>query len=360
MVDEISKSKAFVVMPFDKEFDDIYEQFIREALIEAGFDVFRADDLLNRENILKDIVNSIVSSDLIIAELTGANPNVFYELGIAHGLNKPTILVTQAIEDIPFDLRPYRILLYDVHFTKIQDAKKKLLNLAKRTLKGEISFGNPLVDFNVSNYPLAKTTHLLERAKVDRNAEANDRGILDYLIDADKGFNDIIGITLEITDATNHIRKSTVRFNEKLEEVATEKSKGMYSYIRNLSKSFAKELVDFSQLLAQQNDRYFKANIDVENVLEFIINFQEITDVSERKRLRDFVQELEKLEKEAVGAKESYSKLAGTIEDQPKFEKHLNRARASASHEIRRLVENIEHTIASIRRAREIGKDKLK
>ena len=102
------KCTAFVIMAFDKEFDAIYSDLIKPSLEKIGYEVKRADSLLSQQNILKDIVREIASADLIIAELTSLNPNVFYELGIAHALRKPTILLTQSIEELPFDLRSFR------------------------------------------------------------------------------------------------------------------------------------------------------------------------------------------------------------------------------------------------------------
>ena len=100
---------AFVIMPFDDEFDSAYELFIKEALEGAGFETRRADELVNHRNILQDVIAGIESADLVVADLTGANPNVFYELGVAHSLERPTILLTQSVDDPPFDLRSYRV-----------------------------------------------------------------------------------------------------------------------------------------------------------------------------------------------------------------------------------------------------------
>src|SRR5436305_7965208 len=84
---------AFVIMPFASEFDEVYRLFISDALNAAGYKVLRADNLLSHRSILQDIIGAIASSNLIIADLTGANPNVFYELGIAHALCKPVIIL---------------------------------------------------------------------------------------------------------------------------------------------------------------------------------------------------------------------------------------------------------------------------
>ena len=91
-------------MPFDKEFEGVYLGFIKPVLTDAGFAVDRADDIESQQNILRDIIEKIDQSNLVIADLTGDNPNVFYELGLAHALRKPVILITQRVADVPFRL----------------------------------------------------------------------------------------------------------------------------------------------------------------------------------------------------------------------------------------------------------------
>ena len=85
----MDKQKVFVIMPFDDKFFEIYEMLKRQ--FEKDFLFSHAGEEDNQQNILKDIVQAIYDSDIIIANLTGLNPNVFYELGIAHTLNKKVI-----------------------------------------------------------------------------------------------------------------------------------------------------------------------------------------------------------------------------------------------------------------------------
>ena len=85
------QQRVFVIMPFSKEFDDIYEHLIDTPFSEAGYNVMRADDILNQQNILADIIQSIKDSDFIVADLSKANPNVYYELGLAHACEKNVI-----------------------------------------------------------------------------------------------------------------------------------------------------------------------------------------------------------------------------------------------------------------------------
>lgn len=73
---------------------------------------FRADDIWERDHILDDVLSLIWRARVVVADLSGKNPNVFYEAGIAHTLGRATILVAKSMDDVPFDLRPIRTLQY--------------------------------------------------------------------------------------------------------------------------------------------------------------------------------------------------------------------------------------------------------
>ena len=105
---------CFAIMPFGDPFDELYQEVIKESLEEINFTVVRADELYGSKPIMEDILGGIESAEIVIADLTGKNPNVFYELGITHSrkINDNVIIVTQDLEDIPFDLRPYRTIQY--------------------------------------------------------------------------------------------------------------------------------------------------------------------------------------------------------------------------------------------------------
>jgi len=110
----IDKNKIFMLSPFSEPFDTIYNDHIRKTVETIpGKHILRADDIYNNKAIIEDIWKNINEAGIIIAELTGKNPNVFYEVGIAHTVGKEVILISQTIEDIPFDLKHLRCILYD-------------------------------------------------------------------------------------------------------------------------------------------------------------------------------------------------------------------------------------------------------
>lgn len=117
------KPFVFVLMPFDPAFDDLFQLGIKAACEAAGAYCERLDDQIFQENMLNRIYNEIAKADIVIAEMTGRNPNVFYEVGYAHALGKRVVLMTKAVDDIPFDLQQYSHI---IHGNRIGEVQKTL------------------------------------------------------------------------------------------------------------------------------------------------------------------------------------------------------------------------------------------
>jgi hypothetical protein len=104
---------CFTIMPFGGWFDTYYEEVFRPAIKDAGLTPRRADDIYRPGTIVDDIWDLTKKARVILADLTDKNPNVLYELGLAHAIAKPVVMVTESLVDIPFDLRSLRIIEYD-------------------------------------------------------------------------------------------------------------------------------------------------------------------------------------------------------------------------------------------------------
>src|SRR5438034_46889 len=104
---------VFVLMPFSEEFTDVYEVGIKAACKDADAYCERVDQQIFTESILDRVYDQIAKADIIVADMTSRNPNVFYETGYAHALNKQVILLTQNASDIPFDLKHYPHIVYE-------------------------------------------------------------------------------------------------------------------------------------------------------------------------------------------------------------------------------------------------------
>jgi len=107
-----NKKYVFVLMPFKKEYNDIYYFGIRGAVEDANFYCERVDEIQFTGGVIEKVKEQIKKADVIIAEMTGQHPNVFYELGIAHAWGKNAILLVTDAEKIPFDLRGQNHIVY--------------------------------------------------------------------------------------------------------------------------------------------------------------------------------------------------------------------------------------------------------
>lgn len=118
-----SNKSVFVLMPFRGEFDDVY-MVVKDAVGEAqdslklNLRCFRADEIAKPGRITDHILESISGADVLIADLSGNNANVMYELGFGHALKKQTIIMNQDIHSSPFDVKDFRQIVYDPGFPR--------------------------------------------------------------------------------------------------------------------------------------------------------------------------------------------------------------------------------------------------
>lgn len=124
---------CFVLMPFTAKWSQRVWRRVSATVEATGYSCERAKELKD-DDILEEIWRKIVSAGVIIADVTGRNPNVMYEIGVAHTVGKPVILMTQSVEDIVFDLSGKRHLIYEDNDDGYDDIARDLPDyLRKRT-----------------------------------------------------------------------------------------------------------------------------------------------------------------------------------------------------------------------------------
>src|SRR5882724_1202397 len=170
MNDEAKSTKpkpfVFVLMPFDPTFDDIYKFGIKGSAEQAGAFAERVDEQIFSEGILERVFNQINKADVIVADMTARNPNVFYEVGYAHALDKIVLLLTQNVDDIPFDLQHHQHIVYEGSIDKLRKELTPRLHWAikesnKRSVTTQHEFEIRLNDVLVR--PLQKESPLVLR-----------------------------------------------------------------------------------------------------------------------------------------------------------------------------------------------------
>ena len=106
---------CFVMMPFGQWNDVYYKEIYVPAIKEAGFEPVRGDEMFSSGSVVEQIWEQIDKAKVLVADLTGKNPNVFYELGLAHAAIKSVVFTSAILADVPFDLRHLRVIVYDVN-----------------------------------------------------------------------------------------------------------------------------------------------------------------------------------------------------------------------------------------------------
>lgn len=184
------KKTCFVVGPIGEagsiirqKADWLLKGIIRPVLEanELGYKVKRADDDADPGSITNALINDVIHSDLVVADLTGFNPNAFYELGIRHAVQKPTIHIIAEAVRLPFDNTDQRTIFVDISdFDSVESAKKQLLGAALAVTKEGYRVTNPVTkaggvaDLRMSHDPKDKILiDLVEKvSKLEKAASA--------------------------------------------------------------------------------------------------------------------------------------------------------------------------------------------
>ncbi|HRC90126.1 MAG TPA: hypothetical protein PK910_08935 [Bacteroidales bacterium] len=134
---KVNEKLCFIIMPFTDKLNPIYDSIIKPVIKDLKLECLRADEIFTSKPIIEDIWDNVKKARFLIADLTERNPNVFYELGLAHALNKEVILLTQDINDVPFDLRHFRIIVYQDSISGADKLKSTLKDFINEQINGK-------------------------------------------------------------------------------------------------------------------------------------------------------------------------------------------------------------------------------
>lgn len=174
---------SFVLMPFHGDFEDVYRMGIKETASQLGIKAERVDEQIFSEGILERIYRQIDVSDIVVADMSGQNANVFYEVGYAHGREKLCILLTKDAGDIPFDLKHHRHVVYEGSITKLREALVDELNWARSQIEAA---RNSRVKVKLSSASgLLEKTRYSAKGEIDFKVDLNnDTGVASSDIEA--------------------------------------------------------------------------------------------------------------------------------------------------------------------------------
>lgn len=147
MAMEKKERLCFVIMPFKDDLKEVYWKAIRPACLEAGFEPLRVDELKGSFNINKKIIQHIFNSEAIISDLTGWNPNVFYEMGVAHAIGDKTVMIIQRGDKLPFDVSTYNCIIYEQSESGLETLKTRLIDALRHLEQWRSEPTNPVQDY---------------------------------------------------------------------------------------------------------------------------------------------------------------------------------------------------------------------
>lgn len=151
-----------------KRSDKVLEYIINEVVSDFGYSVIRADQMDQPGSITNQVIRKTVDSDLVIADLTGYNPNVFYELAVRHATGKPYIQLIDSSESIPFDISDLRTVHYGLEVSEANGAKEEIRSQLESWEDEEPSFDNPI-------------SHSAEMQSLRESADPTDQNLADML-----------------------------------------------------------------------------------------------------------------------------------------------------------------------------------
>lgn len=123
-----------VMMPFRTDFDAVHET-IKAACGDLNLETRRVDEIYAPAKIVDDVFSTIVQSRLVVSDLTGRNPNVLYETGLAHALDRDVVTIVQDDEDVPFDLNHIRFIKYLPNTEGLKRLRMNLQNSLREVLR---------------------------------------------------------------------------------------------------------------------------------------------------------------------------------------------------------------------------------
>jgi len=160
-------NSCFVLMPFSPSYDAEYKRVIQPAVQAAGLECIRGDEIYSKPQITADIWKSLRAARVVIAELTGRNSNVFYELGLAHAIGKPAIILTRNEDDVPFDLKGLRYVYYNIDDPFWGETLQTTITSMLQKVLEEEQFGTVFEDITPVGkiqYPAEKPIPVIKRA----------------------------------------------------------------------------------------------------------------------------------------------------------------------------------------------------
>ena len=296
---------VFVIMPLDSKLNSVYEKLIKEPLELRGYTVRRADDSPQDQNILRTIVKGIWNADVVVTDLTQTNANVYYELGMAHALEKQTIQIVQNLDDVLFDLRPYYVIEYSTHFDKASDLTAELMQIFDRKKEDEYKFSNPVSDFIYRDLEGAvdSPNDVALHSSTDQEDDAQ-MGTLEALVDAEDSMEEIADLVTDVSAELNDLGSNMQSHTKNINRLAANPNqRGINKKKLQAVRLIAMDMNKFSDVVEKQVPQIDRSWSKLDQGLRFVLLSASIRNDSDLESVCSFIENMAGLQKSVQYAK---------------------------------------------------------
>jgi len=319
----VDKPKIFVLMPFDDESFEVYEML--KIQFEERFDFSNAADEANQQNILKDIIQPIFEADIVVADLTGLNANVMYELGLAHSFNKKTIIITRdELSQLPFDLKQYRAKNYNTHFKKFAELIDYLSTNFDGAINNSVAYSNPVKDF-LSSVEIT-TTDWFSEEYADPTVNDLDKGFVDFLADLETNTDRFTATLTEMTNDMHTMSDGMNKSTAEIQRVNKTGGTGTAAFVRKEAKKVANVVRNFSTKLRQHNKTISLLWDEIEKSTLGLMESKFVSTDDNKSPLIEYIKSLFSLKRSIVEGKEPVETLKTTMHNNLGIERTMNQS----------------------------------
>lgn len=367
--------QAFVLMPFEDAFEPVYEQLIKEPLTDAGYEVTRADSLLNQQSILRDVVRGIADAHLVVADVTGLNENVLYELGLAHALGVRTVMLTQDITELPFDLRPYRANEYSTEFHRAGELRELLREVGRAVLEGSADFSNPVQDFAPDallaaaqggvGYSIGGSTSEAPQPVAESggptaaDVDTEEPGWLELVSEVEQSGEALTRVTNQIGELTRDIAAKIEAHAERLQR-ASEAPQGQRSAgMLTVAQRSAQDLNTYAESLHPAREELMQTLSRFSEGATSMARHASITDEEDAQAAQEMLQSVVDAAETMGNTVVSTLGFAESLEGVPHVHRTLTNAARGASREVEATAEAIYNAEAELARTRELLEERI-
>jgi len=359
-------------MPFQDVYLALYERLKINFAEDFRFE--HADDFegnRGHQSILRDIIKGIHDADVIIADLSGLNANVLYELGISHALTKKVIHITQNIEEMPFDIRAYRAIEYSTRFDLIDKMDGKIFELMNSIRDGSGEFNNPVTDYlpisssstvcEITTNVGTKSLSLLGESSIppdndlSENTQVEQPDVLDCAIEIHENSKKLtlmlVGIAEKLAVMTEDISEGT----KKIDIANKSGGSGTASHIRQISQKIALTISNFSVEMGTFNDGFKSRWDNIDEAYRNILNNAIMLKPENIDTIKNNAESMRTLNNTMKTAKMQFENMGLSVEGIIGFERRLTQSAKRLLGEVHRFIELLEISISSTERIYELS-----